>query len=159
MTESELNRQMERALELAEQAALRDEVPIGALLVDSSGKVLAEGANQREETQQAVAHAEIQALNAYSAASKQWRVPAGTSLIVTAEPCLMCTGALLWARVENIYYGCSDPRNAGLKKVEPFIRDGVYDHRFQILQGGILEQKCAAILSGYFKKKRTIRHP
>jgi tRNA(adenine34) deaminase len=153
MTESELTHWMEHALVLAERAALQDEVPVGAVLV-SSGNLLSEGYNQREQTQKAVAHAEVQALEAYSLSHKQWRVPPQTSLIVTAEPCLMCTGALLWARVENIFYGCSDPKNAGFRRIQPFIQEGVYDHKFQTVQNGILEAKCSALLSGYFKKKR-----
>jgi len=154
MDSPEHNRWMERALELARQAAELDEVPVGAVLV-ANGECLAEGMNLREKNRQAISHAEIEALQNFSKQSKQWRLPPGTSLYVTAEPCLMCAGALLWARVENIYYGCQDPRNAGLRKIQPFIESGVYDHKVTKIEGGLLAEQCSGLMSGYFKKKRN----
>jgi tRNA(adenine34) deaminase len=144
---------MEEALELARLAGERDEVPVGALLV-CEGEVLARGSNDRERSGRAVAHAEIEALDEYSAQTGQWRVPPGTSLIVTVEPCLMCTGALLWARVENIYYGCADPRRAGLQTVLPLIEAGRFDHRFKRVEGGLLEERSAALMKEFFRRKR-----
>jgi len=147
---------MSRALELAAGASRRDEVPVGAVLV-AGGKILAEGSNRREEKKRAASHAEIEALEAYSQSANGWRVPPETSLICTVEPCLMCVGALLWARVDSIYYGCKDTKNAGLLRVQPFIEAGVYDHRFTEIRGGILEEDCAESISRYFREKRRAK--
>ena len=144
---------MNHAYELALGAAARDEVPVGAILVHE-GEVVGMGANHRERDQRTVAHAEIMALEDYSRRHKRWRVPPGTVLYVTVEPCLMCTGALLWARVDEVVYGCSDPKNAGLQRILPLIRAGVYDHRFAEVKGGILGARCSQLLSGYFRRKR-----
>lgn len=144
---------MGEAIALARAAAARDEVPVGALFVND-GKILACGANRREELHRATGHAEIVALDAYSEATKQWRLPTGTILIATAEPCLMCTGALIWARVERIFYGCSDPRNAGMRNVLPLVERGVFDHRFVEARGGIRAEECSEMMSAFFKAKR-----
>ena len=144
---------MSQAYELACSAERRDEVPVGALLV-LNGEIIGIGANCRERTHRTSAHAEISAIEDYSQRQGQWRVPPGTSLFVTTEPCLMCTGALLWARVDNIYYGCSDPRSAGLERVLPLVRNGIYDHRFREVRGGILAERCSKLISSYFRRKR-----
>ncbi len=149
---------MYQAFELAQSAASQDEVPIGALLVKDN-EIIGFGANSRERTRRTVAHAEIMALEDFGRRTGEWRVPAETSLFVTAEPCLMCTGALLWARVDNVFYGCSDPRHAGIEKTLTFIRQGTYDHRFQEVRGGILADSCSQLLSGYFRTKRQNRPP
>lgn len=151
--QDELEKWMRKAYELAVEAAARDEVPIGAVLV-CEGRILATGSNRREEWQRTAAHAEMVALETYNQTARLWRLPPETSVFVTTEPCTMCTGALLWGRATNIYYGCSDPRNAGLTRLSPLIESGVYDHRFKRIQGGILETECRELLSGYFKKKR-----
>lgn len=145
---------MGEALAMASAAATRDEVPVGAVFVHD-GKILARGANRREELHRTTGHAEIVALDAYSDTTQQWRLPLGTILLTTAEPCLMCTGALIWARVERIYFGCSDPRNAGMRNVLPLVEKGVFDHRFAEVRGGIRADECAELMSGFFKKKRA----
>lgn len=147
---------MSRALDLAREAAQRDEVPVGAVLV-LDGQIIAEGSNQREETKRTTAHAEIQALENYSKKNGQWRLPPGTSLFVTVEPCLMCTGALLWARLDNLYYGCSDSKNAGLERVRSLIEAGIYDHKFSEIHSGILAETCGGLMTVYFKKKRELK--
>ena len=144
---------MAQALELASLAATQDEVPIGALLIHK-GIVLGSGRNRREETHRTVAHAEILALEEYNFHYKTWRLPPGTSLVVTTEPCLMCTGALLWARADNLYYGCSDPRHAGLLTQLALIQAGTFDHKFEEIRGGILEEECRAIMKEFFRQKR-----
>ena len=144
---------MGQACELALQAGQRDEVPVGAILVVNNARVGA-GANRREETRRTVAHAEIVALEDYSRRFSEWRFLPGASLFVTAEPCLMCTGALLWARVENIYFGCSDPREAGLQRILPLVQSGLFDHRFTEIEGGILADRSAEMLRSYFRAKR-----
>ena len=144
---------MSQAYELACSAERQDEVPVGAILV-LDGEIIGVGANSRERTHRTGAHAEMIALEDFNQRQGEWRVPPGVSLYATTEPCLMCTGALLWARVENIYYGCSDPRNAGMERMLPLIRGGVYDHRFREIKGGILADRCSRLISTYFRKKR-----
>lgn len=146
---------MEQAFALATAAArTHGEVPVGALLVRDS-KVIATGTNERLRSERTTAHAEIMALEKYNAQSGHWRCEPGTILVVTTEPCLMCTGALLWARVDEIYYGCDDPRGAGLRRVQPLIVDGVYDHRFSLVQGGVLGGRCGDLMTGFFAQMRT----
>ena len=144
---------MEQALALAAESASRDEVPIGALLVQGD-TVLGTGRNRREETLRTASHAELEALDAFNLAHRTWRLPPGSALIVTAEPCLMCTGAMLWARADLIYYGCSDPRRAGLETQRELIDRGVFDHRFKEMRGGILAERCAGVLQDFFRRKR-----
>ena len=146
-------RWMGEAIRLAGEAGARDEVPIGAVLVQE-GKILASGANARETSHRTTAHAEIEALTAFNVANKTWRLPPGTSLFVTIAPCLMCTGALLWARLENIYYGCPDPRNAGLSTQLDLIRAGRFDHKFAEVESGVEADRCSALITNFFRRKR-----
>ena len=145
---------MAMALDLAKEAAAQDEIPIGCVIVHEN-KVLSQGLNQREQSHKTTSHAEIVALEKFNVAQKTWRLPENSWVFVTAEPCLMCAGALLWARAQNIVFGCSDPRQAGLIRLTPWIEQGVFDHRFQTVQGGILEGECAQVLKDYFKAKRS----
>lgn len=142
------------AIDLAKEAELLDEVPIGAVLVHE-GKIIGKGYNLREKTGKTTAHAEIQALEDYNNHTQEWRLPIGTSLYVTAEPCLMCTGALLWARLDHLFYGALDPKGASLRTFLPSIEQGLFDHRFKEVEGGILGDVCSSLLSNYFKKKRS----
>jgi len=144
---------MRLAVDLANEAEKLDEVPIGAVLIHE-GKIIGKGYNLREKTGRTTAHAEIQALEDYSNQTKEWRLPQGTSLYVTAEPCLMCTGALVWARLDNLFYGALDPKGASLRTFLPMIEKGLFDHRFKEVEGGILGDVCSSLLSNYFKKKR-----
>jgi len=146
---------MNQALELARAAGREDEVPVGALLV-LDGEVIGLGANARERTRRTVAHAEIMALEDFGRRTGEWRLPVGAALYVTAEPCLMCTGSLLWARVSHLFYGCSDPRKAGLGVVLANVDAGTFDHRFQTVQGGILGETCGELMSEYFRRKRQL---
>ncbi len=147
---------MQLALELAREAGQNDEAPIGAVLIHE-GKVLGRGRNRREETQRTTSHAELEALDEYSRQYKSWRLPLGTVLVATLEPCVMCTGAMLWARVDKIYYGCKDPKDAGLSHLLPAVDSGRFDHKFSIVEGGWREAECATLLKDFFKKKRTSR--
>ena len=149
---------MQFALQLAENASGSDEVPIGALLIQED-RILGRGANTRERSQRTLAHAEILALEDYHSNHLSWRLPENVTLVSTVEPCLMCTGALLNARVENIFFGCSDPKNAGLLRMLPLIEEGVFDHRFKTVRGGILADSCGEILSEFFRRKRRLEGP
>ncbi len=145
---------MKEALNLAEQAAKQDEIPIGCVIVHNN-QLIGSGMNLRETTHKTTAHAEIVALENYNIAHGTWRLPENTWVIVTAEPCLMCAGALLWGRAARVVFGCYDPRKAGLGRLNQWIEEGIFDHRFQEVRGGILEADCAQILKDYFKSKRS----
>lgn len=144
---------MTRALALAAQAREIDEVPIGALLTVGD-EILAEGYNLRERSQRTCSHAELEALESYNKKSNSWRLPPNTTLYVTVEPCLMCTGALLWARLDHLVYGCADTKNAGLERVASLIESGVFDHRFKSTTRGVLAAECSDAISSYFRAKR-----
>src|SRR5437763_1824985 len=109
---------MKQALDLALEAEKNGDVPVGAVLV-SDDRLIGKGYNQKEIAQRVIAHAEILALEDYHARFSQWRLPQGTALYVTAEPCIMCTGALMSARIDYIYYGCPDPKRAALSSLLP----------------------------------------
>ncbi|NBW98523.1 nucleoside deaminase [bacterium] len=144
---------MSLALELAQAAEKLDEVPIGAILVHNN-QVIGRGHNFRETTGRTTAHAEIQALEDYNQRTGQWRLPSNALLFVTVEPCIMCTGALLWARVDKVFFGASDPKQAGLSKFQALIETGLFDHRFNEIRSGLLEERGRSLISNYFKKKR-----
>lgn len=141
------------ALEEAKKAQAEDEVPIGAVLVCKE-QIIGRGKNAREKSGRTIAHAEIEALLDYNAQTKQWRLPPDTSLYVTLEPCMMCTGAYVSARVSHIYFGCKDTKDAGLMRVKPWILQNVFDHIPTEITGGVLESECSSLLSAYFKAKR-----
>lgn len=151
-----INEIMELAIQLADKASKEDEVPIGAVLIHQE-QVIGEGYNYRENSGKTTAHAEIQALEDYNKRTGQWRLPEGASLFVTVEPCMMCTGALLSARVSRVFFGAPDPKGAGLRRFQSLIEQGIFDHRFEQIVGGLLEERCSQIISKYFKEKRAQR--
>ena len=150
---------MEQALQRAQKAKEEDEVPVGAVLVGPEGTLLAQGFNRRENLCRTLAHAEIQALEAYHKKYRKWRFYPDTSLYVTVEPCLMCTGALLWARVDHIYFAAPDPKGAGLLSLKERIERGDFDHRFKTIRGGIMLSEAAQLLKDYFRQKRRTKNP
>ena len=142
------------AMEQGEKARAIDEVPVGAILVCDE-KILAVGFNRRETSCRTASHAEMEALEFFNRDQKTWRLPPGSSVFVTVEPGMMCTGALLAARVDHIYYGAPDTKHAALRRLAPLIEQGIFDHRFKSVKGGILEKECAEQISSYFRKKRS----
>lgn len=144
---------MAQAIALAKDAEKKDEVPVGAVLVHD-GRILSSGFNTREHSGRTLGHAELNALEDFNRAHKSWRLPEDTSLFVTVEPCLMCTGAMLSARLAHLYFGASDTRNAGLSRVLPLIESGVFDHRFTTASGGTRSGECGELMSRYFQSKR-----
>ncbi len=137
----------------AESAGLRGEVPMAAVLV-CDGELLALGSNLREATGRTTAHAEILALETYNQRHNSWRLPPRTTLYVNAEPCVMCAGALIQARVDAIYYGCDDPKNAGIRNLIPLIEAGRFDHKLSHFEGGILGEASASLLAQFFRRRR-----
>ena len=143
---------MRLALAEAEKAAAIGETPVGAVLV-AGGEVLAAAHNMRETWQDPAAHAELLAIREASARLGRWRLSDAT-LYVTLEPCLMCAGALVLARVGRLVYGCRDPKAGALGSVYDVVRDGRLNHTYRITPG-VLEAECSEVLRRFFEKLRS----
>ncbi len=141
---------MRRALKEAEKARDHDEVPVGAALV-LDGKLLAAGWNQSILRNDPTAHAEIVAIRRAAVRLRRYRL-VDTILYVTMEPCAMCAGALVWARVKKVVFGCWDQKAGALGSAFDLQRTKL-NHRFEVT-GGILEEECRGIVQGFFRKKR-----
>ena len=146
---------MRRALALAAHARdAEDEVPVGAVLVDAaSGDVLGEGWNRNIGQHDPTAHAEILALRAAGALRRNYRLP-GTVLYATLEPCAMCAMAIVHARVGRVVYAADDPKTGAAGSVFDLLGSGRHNHRV-VVEPGLLAAEAAALLSGYFRGKRT----
>ncbi len=144
---------MARALDLAERAAAAGDVPVGALVVDASGEVVGEGWNRREVDQDPTAHAEVVALRSAAARLGSWRLE-GCTLVVTMEPCPMCAGASMLARVERIVLGAWDPKLGACGSVWDVVRDRRSTHRAEVV-GGVLEQECGEVVRRFFATHRS----
>ena len=155
MTEAPLEgdaRYMTRALDLAARAAAEGEVPVGAVLV-VGGEIVGEGWNRPIASHDPTAHAEIQALRAAAARLGNYRLP-GSTLYVTLEPCVMCAGAIVHARVERVVYGAPDPKAGACGSVFDLLpSDGRFNHRTECT-GGILAQACGETLRAFFRARR-----
>ena len=142
---------MRAAIELAREAAADGEAPVGCLVVDSGGAVIGRGRNRREKDKDATAHAEIEAISGACKATGDWRL-SGCSLYVTLEPCPMCAGAVIMSRLDKVFFGARDEFTGSCGSVvNLFMED--YRHSTQVT-GGILEDECSALLSGFFKELR-----
>jgi tRNA(adenine34) deaminase len=142
---------MKLALEEAEKADRKDEVPIGSVLV-LDGKLVARGHNSPITSQDPSAHAEIMALRSAGAWLRNYRMP-GATLYVTLEPCLMCFGALVQARVERVVFGAADPK-VGVSQILEELGKVNLNHRVAF-QGGLLEEACREQLQTFFKRRRA----
>jgi tRNA(adenine34) deaminase len=145
---------MARALVQARAAALRGEVPVGAVLVGAEG-VLAEAGNGPIGRQDPTAHAEILALREAASKRGNYRL-SGTTLYVTLEPCLMCMGALLHARVDRLVYGAVDPKSGAADSLYSIGRDCRLNHSLTVT-GGVLAAECAELLRTFFQNRRKPR--
>jgi len=143
---------MRRALELAADAQVSGDVPVGALILDESGSTIAEGANLREGSNDPTGHAEIVAIRAAAAARGSWNLE-GCTLVVTLEPCVMCAGALLAARISSLVYGAWDDKAGAVGSVYDVVRDRRLPHRVDVT-AGVLAEDCAALLEGFFRERR-----
>ena len=142
---------MQEALKEAQKAFQEDEVPVGAVIVHE-GKIIAHGHNQIERLKDPTAHAEMIAItSAASYLGTKWLNAA--SLYVTIEPCSMCAGALVLARIKNLYFGVSDPKTGACGSVVNIANHKKLNHRIKVTQG-ILETECSSLLKDFFKKKR-----
>jgi tRNA(adenine34) deaminase len=146
---------MEMALDEAAQAREMDEVPIGAVIVSLDQGVIARAHNQREQLVDPTAHAEMIAITQAAQALGSWRLER-CILYVTLEPCPMCAGAIVQARLPFVVYGCTDPKAGACHTLYEITTDPRLNHRAQVL-GGVLAERCAAILSEFFARKRKNR--
>jgi len=143
---------MQRALGLARQAAERGEVPVGAVIVDGRGEVLAEAANRTEADHDPTAHAELLAIRAAAQKTGAPRL-SDCDLYVTLEPCPMCAQAIAFARLRRVYYGAADPKGGGVEHGPRIFSQPTCHHRPEVY-GGIAERDAAALLRAFFKERR-----
>ncbi|QWE15963.1 tRNA adenosine(34) deaminase TadA [Polynucleobacter sp. AP-Nino-20-G2] len=150
--QAELDRQfMQQALDQAKLAALAGEVPVGAILV-RDGQVIAKGFNKPISNSDPSAHAEMMALRAAALEEKNYRLP-GTTLYVTLEPCTMCAGAMLHARVDRVVFGAQDPKTGAAGSVLNVFSEKQINHQTQV-EGGVLGEECGQVLRDFFKERR-----
>jgi tRNA(adenine34) deaminase len=143
---------MQLALDEARAAEAAGDVPVGAVIVDPERGLLGRGRNRRELAGDPTAHAEIEALREAARARGAWRL-GGATLYVTLEPCPMCAGALVNARVSRVVYGCTDPKAGALDTLFTLGRDPRLNHRFEV-SGGVLGDDSAALLRSFFAARR-----
>ena len=142
---------MKLAFEEAEVAFAEGEVPVGAVLV-KDGRVIAKAHNQRESTNDPTGHAEILALKAGAGEIANWRLT-GATLYVTKEPCVMCAGAMVNARLGRLVYGCRDGKGGGADSLYNLLTDKRLNHQVEVVSG-LLEKECAEILIKFFQERR-----
>jgi len=142
---------MRMALREAEKAAADGEVPTGCVIVDEDERILGRAHNQTEGLSDATAHAEMLALSSAFAAKGNWRLT-GTRLYVTKEPCPMCAGAIVLARVKTVIWGVSDPKRGGITVFDIFNHPGINHHPEVIT--GVCEAECKSVLQSFFRQRR-----
>jgi tRNA(adenine34) deaminase len=143
---------MALARDEARAALVTGDVPVGAVVVDGAGRVLATGRNEREATGDPLAHAEVVALRAAAAARGGWRLDDCT-LVVTLEPCVMCAGAVLAARVPRLVFGAWDEKAGAVGSVQDVLRDRRVPHTIEVV-GGVDAEACSALLIDFFAGRR-----
>jgi len=144
---------MEWALEQARQARQAGDVPIGAVIVHD-GRVIAAAHNRRIIDADPTAHAELLAIRAAAAALKDWRL-SGSTLVVTLEPCCMCAGAAVLARLDRLVYGADDPKAGAVRTLHRLCDDARLNHRLEVV-GGVRAQECTQLLSEFFLTQRAM---
>lgn len=144
-------RWMREALILAEQAGDADEVPVGAIVVQD-GEIIGRGFNQPIRTCDATAHAEIVAIRDASQFRNNYRLP-GTTLYVTIEPCTMCLGAMIHARVDRLVFGATEPRAGAIVSQASLIDAGHFNHQLSFTEG-VLADECSTLLQNFFRSRR-----
>lgn len=144
---------MQRALALARAAAEAGEAPIGCVIVDESGQVIAEGANAPIASHDPTAHAEIVALRRAAAALQNYRLKPDLSLYVTLEPCAMCAGAMSHARIARLVYGANDPKGGAVEH-GPRVFDQPTTHWKPVVTAGVMAEESATLLRDFFKALR-----
>jgi tRNA(adenine34) deaminase len=145
---------MRLALVEASLAGAAGEVPIGAVVVGAGGEVLGRGHNAREAGADPTAHAEVLALRAAARVLGQWRLT-GATLVVTVEPCTMCAGAAVLARVDRVVFGANDDKAGAVGSLWDVVRDRRLNHRPEVV-GGVLAAECSAVLTEFFQARRRL---
>ncbi len=143
---------MLEALALAREAASCDEVPVGAIVVDPEGVIVGRGFNQPILRHDPTAHAEIMALRAAAETVGNYRLP-GHTLLVTLEPCVMCAGALMHARIARVVYGARDPKTGACGSVVDLFAEQRLNHHAEVI-GGVMAEACGGLLSSFFAARR-----
>ena len=143
---------MREALALARRAARSGEVPIGAVVV-RAGEIIGEGFNLRETTGDPTTHAEVIAIREAAGGIGDWRLEDCT-LYVTCEPCLMCSGAILWSRIPRVVYGCADPKAGAVRSLYRVLEDDRLNHQVEVTSG-VLGDTCAELLKSFFRELRS----
>lgn len=146
---------MLRALDQAHAALKTEDVPVGAVVVGSDGSLLATGLNAREARQDPTAHAEVEAIRAAAAASGDWHLT-DVTLYVTLEPCVMCAGAILAARIPRVVFGAWDEKAGAAGSVYDVLRDRRLNHRVEVI-AGVEEDACATVLTDFFRSSERSR--
>jgi tRNA(adenine34) deaminase len=143
---------MRAALVQARLAGARGDVPVGAVVLDAEGAIVGDGRNAREALADPTAHAEILALQAAARVVGSWRLE-GCTIVVTLEPCAMCAGAAVLARVARVVYGATDPKAGAVGSLWDLVRDRRLNHRPEVI-GGVLAGECGAVLREFFGTHR-----
>jgi tRNA(adenine34) deaminase len=143
---------MREALDEAQKALVHGDVPVGAVVLDAQGTVLARAHNDREGSGDPTAHAEVLAIRRASAELGGWRLE-GCTLVVTLEPCTMCAGAIVLSRLQRVVYGAVDLKAGAAGSLWDVLRDRRLNHRPEVLPG-VLEQECGAVLTSFFAGRR-----
>lgn len=145
---------MEEALREAQKAAKLGEVPIGAVIV-KNGHIVGRGHNLTETTKDPTAHAEMEAIRQAARSLGGWRL-IGCDMYVTAEPCAMCAGAIVWSRIENLYIGTMDPKAGACGSVFNIVQEKKLNHNVKI-ETGMMQEQCSSILKDFFKNLRRTK--
>ncbi|WP_194762852.1 nucleoside deaminase [Microbacterium sp. UFMG61] len=143
---------MARALELAAEAAAASEIPVGAVVLDAAGVIVAEGRNDREATHDPTGHAEVEALRMAAASAGSWNLD-GHTLVVTLEPCLMCAGAILQARIGRVVFGAWDEKAGAAGSMYDVLRDRRLPYRAEVI-GGVEADASTRLLRDFFEQRR-----
>lgn len=146
-----MEKYMRAALDLAREAAAGGEVPVGCVVFTRSGEIIGRGRNRREESSDATAHAEVEAIRAACAALGAWNL-SGCGIAVTLEPCPMCAGAIINSRLSPVIYGAKEPNSGSVGSVINLFEER-YGHR-PAVYGGVLAEECAALLAEFFRGLR-----
>ena len=143
---------MRLALDQARAAEVVGDVPVGAVVADVDGAVIGSGHNERESAHDPTAHAEILAIRAAAVSRGSWRLD-GCTLVVTLEPCTMCAGASVLARLQRVVYGAADPKAGAVGSLWDVVRDRRLNHRPEVVSG-VLAEECQALLRAWFEERR-----
>lgn len=154
LTKTQKENYMQEAMIEAKKAEAKLEVPIGAVIV-LNGEIIGRGHNEREVTQDATTHAEMNAIRQACATVGSWRLEQA-KLFVTLEPCPMCSGAILLSRIEEVYYGASDPKAGTAGTLMNLLTDSRFNHQ-TIVEKGILGEECGQLLTDFFRQLRQVK--